>query len=165
MSRTLYVSLSILTLLFSGALLACDSPLLDHVNANDVVREPLREAGDCPIAFPVHKLCASWTWDRMPTDSDLGTAQLRFWKADVGTVNGPFVDPHHEVFVKLWMPAMGHGSSPVTTEARVDASGAKIPGLYDASKVFFVMPGKWEIWVQLKTAGQVHEQAKLDVEI
>ena len=63
------------------------------------------------------------------------------------------------------MPAMGHGSSPTTTARKLDTSATAIPGVFETSKIFFVMPGKWEVWVQLKRGATVHSQAKLDVEI
>jgi len=152
--------------LLGCALLACNSPILNHSNADDGFRAP-QTNGDasCPLEFPKHGLCASWTWEKMPTDQDLGGAQLRFWKKALGTENGPFVDPNDEVFVKLWMPDMGHGSSPVKTEKTLDSGGGVIPGVYEATKIFFVMPGHWEIWVQLKNGADLREQAKLDVAI
>lgn len=47
--------------------------------------------------------------------------------------------------VKLWMPDMHHGSSPVKIDAATDAQGRTIPGSYVVSKVFFSMGGHWEI--------------------
>ena len=47
----------------------------------------------------------------------------------------------------LWMPSMGHGSSPTRVE-RLDT------GTYRASEVFFVMPGEWELKFEASDAGQ-----------
>lgn len=47
--------------------------------------------------------------------------------------------------IKLWMPDMHHGSSPVKIDAATDAQGRTIVGSYVVSKVFFSMGGHWEI--------------------
>ena len=62
------------------------------------------------------------------------------------------VDLNDSVEVALWMPSMGHGSSPVTVE-RLDT------GTYRASEVFFTMKGDWEIRIQLKEGDEVRDQA------
>lgn len=54
------------------------------------------------------------------------------------------VDPKKEIKVVLWMPSMGHGSSPVTVENLKT-------GTYRASNIYFVMPGEWEIKFQIIT--------------
>lgn len=154
--------LSITAILLS----ACNSPLLNHTNASERGQSSLNETPtDCQISLAEVNLCASWSWDRQPTENEMGTAALRFWDAALGTEAGPYVNPSKEVFVKLWMPSMGHGSSPVTTAAAKDTGGANIPGVYEASKIYFVMPGKWEIWVQLKDAGKLAAQGKLDYQL
>lgn len=42
----------------------------------------------------------------------------------------------------LWMPEMGHGSSPI----QVSRLGS---GLYDLSQIYFIMPGLWQLKIQL----------------
>jgi hypothetical protein len=53
--------------------------------------------------------------------------------------------------VFLWMPSMGHGSSPV-------AITKLATGIYDISKVYFIMDGEWQIRVQLKAGSTVLEE-------
>jgi hypothetical protein len=60
---------------------------------------------------------------------------------------------------------MGHGSAPVKITPQA-------PGVYEVSDVFFIMPGDWEIQIQLRTplAGapdqfQVNEQAVQKIHI
>ena len=53
--------------------------------------------------------------------------------------------------VFLWMPSMGHGSSPVT----VKKLGT---GIYDISDVYFIMDGEWQIRIQLKNNGTMLEE-------
>ena len=54
---------------------------------------------------------------------------------------------------------MGHGSSPVKI-----APGS-VAGVFSATEVFFVMPGEWEIWIQLKEGTKVFDQAKIDYKL
>jgi hypothetical protein len=53
--------------------------------------------------------------------------------------------------VILWMPSMGHGSSPVT----ISRLGA---GIYDISRVYFIMDGEWQVRVQLKDGASLLEE-------
>jgi hypothetical protein len=140
------------SVLFLALLSGCGvSPLLNHVNADTLVRE--REAVDpaCPLHFARTGYCASLTWETMPTDDVEGEFTLRFWKPDRATASGPYADPAPTVAVKLWMPAMGHGSAPVTVTRETE-------GVYRATGASFVMPGEWEIQVQLKNGVQMLEQ-------
>jgi len=157
----------ILSLVATLALLsACNSPLLNHVEADEIIRTPSTEKpSECPLSFPKQGLCASWTWENPPNDQDFAQARIVFWKAQQGSIDSPELDPALTVFAKLWMPSMGHGSSPVSVQAHTDETGNVVPGTFDASRVFFSMPGDWEVWLQLKQDGKVLEQAKLDVSI
>ena len=139
---------------------ACNSPVLNHANAaqSPPAQTPHGDKG-CPLAFTEHGVCASITWDKPPVEGDENTGKLRFWSLDKGTEHGPYIDPPHTVFMKTWMPSMGHGSSPVTTVHSKDASGAPVPGVFEFSKVYFIMPGEWEMHVQLKNGSSVHEEA------
>jgi len=56
--------------------------------------------------------------------------------------------------VVLWMPAMGHGSSPIEV-AQLDT------GTYRANHVYFVMPGIWEIHFQVRSQETVKDEAVL----
>ncbi len=141
-----------------------DSPILNHADAAPAEQQ-LAVESICPIAFTEHNLCASLTWVKQATDSETGEFTLKFWDKTQGSESGPYVTPALTPFVKLWMPSMGHGSSPVHLVATLDAAGAATPGVFSATNVYFIMPGKWEIWVQLKQDAQVIAQAKLDVEI
>lgn len=53
--------------------------------------------------------------------------------------------------VFLWMPSMGHGSSPVTLK-KLDT------GIYDVSDVYFIMDGDWQIRIQLKNNETILEE-------
>lgn len=171
--------LSVALLVLATFSMSCQSPILNHANAQPSPspsastsptaekttdeQEPLVK--ECHLSFPQSGLCASLTWDKNATEEEAGEITLRFWNAKEGTVNGPYVSPTNLVAVKLWMPSMGHGSSPVRVNPVKDASGAEIPGIFKATDVFFMMGGDWEIWIQLKQDKKVIEQAKIDIRI
>ncbi len=109
----------------------------------------------CDLTFSRSGLCASVTFDSAPNSENENAFTLKFYSQVSGTPEtGPFIDPTATVSVKLWMPSMGHGSSPVTLTRSAE-------GTYRATRVFFVMPGDWEIRVLLKTGTTVVDQASL----
>jgi hypothetical protein len=141
------------------------SPLFRHVNADELRRRDDARGSKppaCAFHFPKAALCASLEWIVKPSHDEKAEFRLRFWHERDGTEHGPYVDPPHAVAAKLWMPAMGHGSSPVRVGQEKDASLVPIPGVYLATDVFFMMDGEWEIWVQLKREREIVEQAKVD---
>lgn len=56
-----------------------------------------------------------------------------------------------DIKIFLWMPNMGHGSSPIL----VKKLGT---GLYDLSQIYFIMDGFWQIRIQLKNGTTVLEE-------
>lgn len=65
--------------------------------------------------------------------------------------NGSMTDLPVGFSVFLWMPSMGHGSSPVTIK-KLDT------GIYDVSDVYFIMDGDWQIRIQLKNNETILEE-------
>ena len=163
--KTLIVSLlGFATLALMGCL---QSPLLNHADAAAPQPHPQvhEETPACPILFSHENLCASITWVKMPTDQEQGEFTLQFW-GHAQTANPPTpIDPGYTVFVKLFMPSMGHGSSPVITTPAKDANGAELPGVYDVTNVFFIMPGAWEIRIQLKHNNHIIDHAEYQIQI
>ncbi len=51
----------------------------------------------------------------------------------------------------LWMPDMGHGSSPISVK--------KIgTGLYEFSQIYFIMDGFWQLKIQLKNGSTLLDE-------
>lgn len=164
--KKLTTRLTLLIGLIAGTAGCLQSPLLNHADADALGRETqLERESACALSFAAQGFCASLHWITRPGEDAPGEFQLRFWRKSEATEAGPYSSPTQSVGVKLWMPSMGHGSSPVQVSPAKDASGAVLPGIYDARSVNFVMGGAWEIWVQLKEGRQVVEQAKIDIEI
>jgi len=158
--------------LLSVSVMACDAPVLNHRYPDPNLkaqghRASMNSEGNtsCPLSFPSAHLCASLTWDHSPTQEEDNPFKLRFWSADQGTESGPYVNPEKTVFAKLWMPSMGHGSSPIKLSPSRDSSGDVIPGIFEASQVYFIMGGAWEVRVQLRAGTRVDEESIFSVSL
>lgn len=121
----------------------------------------------CPIQFKKTGLCAELTWTilpkkvEMPTENDKAEFTLQVFKnprLPVGS-SGAQEPLAQDLAVKLFMPSMGHGSLPTQVEAEVDEKGHKISGKFRVKDVYFSMPGKWEIRLELKKAAAVLDRA------
>lgn len=67
--------------------------------------------------------------------------------------------------VSLWMPSMGHGSAPTKIEAVKDSRGQQVLGTYKVSRMFFTMPGDWDIRVSLKAKDGTEETKAWSIKI
>ena len=138
---------------------ACgESPLFSHYNADDMNPGGNKVATvSCPLSFSKSKLCGSIEWVTGPSEEE-SVFTLKFWDSNEGSSKGPYLDPAHRVFVQLWMTSMGHGSSPVAIQKTTQ-------GIYAVTKVFFIMPGEWDVRVQLKDGNVVFEQTVQSVNV
>ena len=105
--------------------------------------------GTCGLYFSKENICLKTRWVTKPSESTLGEMELSFSDPDDNT---RLLDPRNDVAIVLWMPSMGHGSTPVTI-TRTDV------GRFTASEIFFIMPGPWEIRYQLKDGESIVEQS------
>lgn len=105
-------------------------------DASPVVQEKIK--ADCSIAFTESKYCVSWYWEFKPTSKQPGSLIFKIFRLNQFDQTAVEVDATQVPEVMLWMPSMGHGSTPTQT-SRLDI------GTYRASNVFFIMPGDWEI--------------------
>jgi hypothetical protein len=115
--------------------------------------ETLHEVGsDCSVRFKNSKLCISYAWEKVPTETEEGSFIFKTYRPNLVDQSPVLVALPETPNVVLWMTSMGHGSSPVTVET-VDT------GTYRANHVFFVMPGNWEIRFQQKAQETVNDEA------
>lgn len=147
------------------------SPLLHHAEAQ-AGEAPQTIAADpkCPLRFSRIGLCGSITWIRHQSNDGLGAFTMRFWNADGGSALGPYLAPPVVPSVRLWMP-MGHPSfypptypSLAVAPARDEAKHV-IPGVFEATNVYFMMGGDWEIWIQFKDGKKLIDRAKIDFNV
>lgn len=93
--------------------------------------------GACVASFPIAGLCVHMTWEVAPAEGNEG--QFLFYYTSQAAI-APVVSDEAGITskVKLWMPSMGHGSSPITVE-RIQG------GVMRAKDVNFIMEGDWEL--------------------
>jgi hypothetical protein len=149
------MSKSILILGFCAVpLLACGaSPLLNHRNParNQALSGPTDATDWCALRFERIGMCARLEWLKAPSEEETGVFLLHFSRIENGASIPSDAPSGLKVAVKLWMPDMGHGSSPVRVVRPLNASGLPETGVYRAEDVHFVMPGAWEIRVMFKS--------------
>ncbi len=139
--------LSTIALMLFVAVSACAH---SNEDAADPALTPLKPIGpsvNCGLELAKENICAAIKWEVEPNENTKGSFILSFTDSA-----GAPVAPVQAVAIKLWMPAMGHGSSPVTL-SQINATS------YRVSDVYFVMPGRWEIHVQLKNGSTLTDEA------
>lgn len=102
----------------------------------------------CELFFTQKRLCVDFNWKQKNEGEQLGIIELKFYAQETPQT---YVDPDLNIAVVLWMPSMGHGSTP-TEVVKIKT------GEYEAREVYFIMPGEWEIRIQLKKNKEVVDQ-------
>jgi hypothetical protein len=143
-----------LTLIFS----ACAQPkYITESSLENTDSETVQETKiDCSLTFARSGLCLYWYWEKKTTSIDKGS--LIFKTYELNTLDQTPVEVDHEQIPNLilWMPSMGHGSSPTKVD-RLDV------GTYRASNVFFIMPGEWELKFQIQSGTEITDEAKVQI--
>lgn len=140
---------------------ACAQPRYENViqNPNEGMGSgPQEKASACQLKFNNSGYCISWSWEKTPTESDKGSLIFKIYRGNLYDDTLVMIDPVSTPKVILWMPSMGHGSSPTKVE-RLDV------GTFRANEVFFVMPGDWEIRFQIKEGANITDEAIVSLSI
>lgn len=136
-------------LFLSFQLLGCARP--KYINATAELQIQGKINFDCSVQFK-SGLCAAIVWDHFPKENQFGSFFIKIYRLNLGDGSPVPVEVESSVKAVLWMPSMGHGSSPITV-TQVDV------GTYKAERVFFVMPGEWEIKIQQKQGDTLLDEA------
>ncbi len=120
-----------------------DSPLFNHVKTPDAGRF-VRSVED--QRFPRSNRAFDLVWQTGCPSFDACSFTVN--------LKDP-LDSGEELFAELWMPSMGHGSSPFTVRALGPTS-------WEFSDVYFIMPGNWEVVLKIKSGGQAIDEIRLD---
>jgi hypothetical protein len=143
--------------------LACGaSPLLHHATPSRNVARGISDSEEapCPLRFERVGYCGTMEWVRTPGEEEPGVFLIRLSRPENGVFVPADAPSGLKVMVKLWMPDMGHGSSPVKVVRPVGVNGNPVVGAYRAEDVHFVMPGAWEIRLMFKDSnGSIVDQA------
>lgn len=143
MKRKIFLSVLIFT--FHFPLISCADR--NYQASKDFTHN--KPQGVCSMYFSQSQLCADMTWLKTPTEQEQGSFDLKFYSKESPE---QLISPNFDIFVLLWMPGMGHGSSPVNVNKVSE-------GHYKVSNVFFVMKGEWEIHIQIKDGDKLIEEA------
>lgn len=125
------------------------------MESNGVRLNVLSESDE--LGFKKTNFSISIDWQEGPEQGESHFI-LRSWDRNLGTLSGPYQDLPGNLSIRLWMPSMGHGSSPVEIK-KLDS------GEYDVSKVYFIMKGAWELRLELKKDGQVVDEIIVPISI
>lgn len=98
------------------------------------------------LIFNQGALHAHVRWTQGP-DAAGGESKMRLDWRD-GSTHLP-VEPAVTFGVYLWMPSMGHGSSPVQMQRVLNDKGQPVLGAYSVTNMYFIMPGDWEVRVKV----------------
>lgn len=133
-------------------LAACAQPRYENSLSSLAGTGQGQKGETCAAKFSASS-CVSITWEKTPTEEDFGSFLFKTYRSNVGD-GSPVAQDLGRMNVVLWMPAMNHGSSPVSVE-RLDV------GTFRASNVFFSMRGPWEIQVQVRESDALKDQANI----
>ena len=122
-----------------------DSPLLNHTKLGDT---PSRQIGlQTALQFSKIQTGLSVVWrSGCPNLFDDCIFDLNLEKA---------LPADSKITAELWMPAMGHGSSPITSTELGPLS-------WQMTEVYFIMPGHWQVKLHLQLADGQTDEAILD---
>lgn len=110
------------------------------------------KATECAIKFKNSGYCLFWDWEALPKSNQSGSLIFKIYRSNLYDDSLVYTDFDFIPSLLLWMPSMGHGSSP-TKVSRLDV------GTYRASDVFFIMPGKWDMQFQIKDGSRLVDEA------
>ena len=142
----------IATLVFVFPMVSCANP--KYFTPESGGGNAFEKLNTCQAQFN-SKHCVSYAWEKMPKDSETGSFLFKTFRQNAAD-GSPVLEDLGTMAVVLWMPSMGHGSSPVTVE-RLDV------GTYRAKNVFFVMKGEWDIRFQVKDGSDVKDEAIIPI--
>lgn len=109
---------------------------------------------DAHLVFAASGYHAHLKWEQGPQEGVESILRIEFMNPNT---HMPTAIPF-DVAVKLFMPSMGHGSSPTKIEKVFDANGEELPGVYRVSKVQFLMAGDWELRITIKNETESETQ-------
>lgn len=146
-----------LSILLLPLLTSCAEP--KYVKVSDAATDGTNaqeSKTDCQTFFSTSGLCLTWYWEKKPTSTQMGNLIFKTYRLNSLDQTPIEVDLTATPQVVLWMPSMGHGSTPTQT-TRVDE------GTYRVTNVFFIMPGDWEIRFQVKAGTEVVDETHISL--
>ncbi len=151
-------SLIALVGLFFIATVGCAKPhYLANKGKSNVPAFRNQDGVACDARFQPSGYCLSVIWEKTPNETDYGSFVFKTYRPNLAEQNANAEDLSAAMFVRLFMPSMGHGSSPVAV-TKIDTD------TYRASNVFFSMHGQWQIIFEVKTGNKINDAAVLPIQ-
>ena len=126
--------------------------------STEAATKPNQVQAPCSAKLGISGYCVDWYWEVKPTAKTQGSLIFKTFRLNVFDQSAVAIDTITVPELILWMPGMGHGSTPTRVE-RLDV------GTYRASQVFFVMPGQWELQFQVKSENKIIDQLNVAISI
>lgn len=120
--------------------------VLAMVATTMALAQSARASQDQALPFAAGAFVAHCSWAQGPSLGEESVLDVR-WAS--GGSQQP-VEAPGAFKVALFMPSMGHGSSPTRLERLFDDKGNPMLGGYRASRIYFTMGGKWEVRITVK---------------
>ena len=137
--------------------LGCAQPkYISEADSSGAGQQSTGTKASCDIRFSNSKFCLSWFWENKPTSTVEGILIFKIYKLNAFDQTAIQLDAQELPQLVLWMPSMGHGSTPSVVQ-RLDV------GTYRATEVFFIMPGEWDLKFQIKTGSEVTDEALVQI--
>lgn len=105
------------------------------------------------LSFEGRSVHAHASWKQAPVHYQEAVLRLQFRDGDTHAV----VDPQLPVSVDIWHPLFGLGVNQIFVKPAKQADGTLIPGTYDASNIYFLRGGGWEVRVSLAAENGTEE--------
>lgn len=138
--------LKLLSILFLILIASCGKSPLQLEKSKKAINE---SEGQAPLeashVFKTTEQFITLSWLSPINSTDEGHLLI------IAKKNGIASDVPESFSVDLWMPSMGHGSSPVV----IKKLGT---GIYDVSEVYFIMDGDWQLRLRLKNGSTLIEE-------
>ncbi|MDH4468894.1 MAG: FixH family protein [Bacteriovoracaceae bacterium] len=115
----------------------CAKPNYVDENLNFLSENKL---SSCSFYFKVENICFDVEWGVRPGEAEVGDFEIVFYAPETLAPT----ELSHDLSVKLRMPSMSHPSPHVKIQKLSE-------GRYHVERVFFNMPGDWEIQIRLVT--------------
>jgi len=113
------------------------------------------DGGSCGLKLEKLEACVNLQWVKQPTQEEEGELTLEFSKLSSSAQSWNPETEGYDLNVILWMPSMGHGSSMVKI---IPAEKTATKAVFRVTEVFFIMPGEWDIRIQLRKDNNVVDQ-------
>lgn len=114
--------------------------------------------GQQQIRFANLNACGELAWTTGPDVHDESQALLTLKSLSGEPLQ---LSPSANIKLSLWMPSMGHGSAPTSSETLS-------PGVFKLTQIFFIMAGEWELRFEIRDTEKqntVIDSARLAVDL